>query len=150
MIEQGLLDEICDFPSSHEISEIHADDASLVLELIQDTFIEPLAGQWWWEPLRGESVVIHYGDNDGLSVVLDLIGKSESVFLIPTDDESPPWPVFVGNIDKIIDLLRNLRFFEYFLMDKNGIWAVFDTHDNSLVVIGALVDRARKIQALVS
>lgn len=37
MIEQAFLDEIRDFASSREISEIHADDASLVLELIQGT-----------------------------------------------------------------------------------------------------------------
>ncbi|WP_089727412.1 DUF6756 family protein [Candidatus Thiosymbion oneisti] len=150
MIEQELLDEIRNVTSSGEIFEMHDYEASSTLGLIQDTFIDPLSGQWWWENLRGESVTIQYGDNDGLSVVSDLVGRAGSVFLVPTDDENPPWPIFIGHIEKIIDLLRELRFFEYFITDKNNTWIVFDTHHNTLVVSGILLDRAKEINTSLS
>ena len=76
----------------------------------------------------------------------DLIGNAESVFLVPTDDESPPWPVFTGSIFYVIELLKEIRFFEYFLTDKNGTWVIFDTHHNTLVVTGILMDKAKEFQ----
>ncbi len=146
MIDQELLKEIRSVASSHEILEMHGDDASSAIRQLRDTFIGHSAGQWWWESLRGEAVAIQYGSRDGLSIVGDLVERDESVFFVPTDDASPPWPVFFGDIDRFIALLKELRFFEYFLTDKDSTWAVFDTHDNCLVVIGTLIDKASEIQ----
>jgi len=146
MIEKELHDEIRKVATSHAILESHDNDVPPILDSIMDAFIDPLAGQWWWQNINGESVTIEYGEHDGLSVIQDLITNSEPVYFIPTDDECPPWPIFLGNRDKIVELVRELRYFEFILTDKNITWAVFDTHHNSIVVVGDLMNRAREIQ----
>ena len=77
-----------------------------------------------------------YGEADGLSRLAELIGKRTDAVLIVTDDEQPPWPVYSGDVQSIIAMPRQSRFFEYILAAPDRSWIVFDTHANELVSAG--------------
>lgn len=61
---------------------------------------------------------------------------SEPPLLFVTDDEPPPWPCVVAPIPVLVDMLREQRFFEYFIVDPRFQWVIFDTHHNALVGFG--------------
>lgn len=95
---------------------------------------------WWWTSLRPPTFRVSYGDADGLEVLRSYVPEQATVRLAATDDEQPPWLIVEGRIDALIEMLRELRIFEYWVAPVDGEWMVFDTHDNALIVAGALVD----------
>ena len=74
-------------------------------------------------------------------MISEIIENSGNVYLIVTDDEYGPWPVFQGCRVDIMRLIYEQRFFEYILSDEELKWAVFDTHHNRLFVVGDLAHR---------
>ncbi len=115
-----------------------------IVDRIASVFVSDRTRLWWWESLAVEFLQINYGDSDGLAILSEGIENSDSVYLIVTDDENGPWPVFHGAPSDILSLIYAQRFFEYILSDFELRWAVFDTHHNCLYVVG---DLAHKLQA---
>lgn len=50
-----------------------------------------------------------------------------------TDDSQPPWICIRGEKDLLIELLREHRFFEYFVVDMEAKWIIFDTHHDVIM-----------------
>ncbi len=118
-------------------------EAQVATDGLGARFVEDKAAVWWWESLRPPSVHIAYGDTDGLEALLRLIPKEATVRLAVTDDDPPPWLMVEGRIEALVEMLRNLRIFEFWIAPLDGEWVVFDTHVNSLVVAGGLADAVR-------
>jgi hypothetical protein len=93
----------------------------------------------WWERLKVRAEHVTYGNADGLFQLAKLVGPRNDAMLVVTDDEEPPWPVYSGDVQKIIALLRESRFFEYILAAQDMSWIAFDTHMNELVSAGLQV-----------
>jgi hypothetical protein len=58
----------------------------------------------------------------------------DQLFLAVTDEEFFPWDVLNCSKDSFIKLLREQRYFEYFIFDFSFACVLFDTHDNSLIL----------------
>ncbi len=114
--------------------------------LVADKFIKNRNNVWWWEDLTQDSVTIPYGDNDGLSVIKQIVCDNTIIvnFFI-TDDEPEPWPIFQGSLETVINVVSEQRYFEFFITPLDLSWLIFDTHHNSLIISGELVESAKSI-----
>ena len=142
MIDTELLDELSAVAKAQSIDELSPSAADQVVQSVAASLLESKPGTWWWTSLREESFKVDYTD-EGLSLLAKLLDDMGSVCLVATDDEPPPWPVFEGPVDAIIELVSQQRFFEYFVTAPPYDWAVFDTHHNLLVAAGVIVTRAK-------
>ena len=119
-----------------DAAEVHAVTDELGARFVEDTSVI-----WWWESLRPPTVRISYGDADGLEWLLRIVPDEATVRLAATDDEAPPWLMVEGRIGALVEMLRQLRIFEYWIAPIDGEWMVFDTHANGLVVAGGLANK---------
>lgn len=127
------------------VKELDEQSAIKLTENVGELFVGNINSTWWWESLAKKYHTIVYGDADGLKVLEKLLLNNQQVFLFVTDDEPKPWCVFEGDIKDILYILSEERFFEYFLVSINLDWVIFDTHHNSLVVTGILVEKSKTI-----
>lgn len=127
------IDTIC------ELSEV---DARSLIDGIAARYIADRSRIWWWEGLAEKPLVIDYGEDLGWDYIVKLVQPPEhQVYLVATDDDPEPWFVFKGSVSAVANLLGNMWRFEYIIVDVDLSWVIFDTHHNSLVVVGALVDQ---------
>ena len=113
-----------------------ADAATACVRGLAETYVADSSSLHWWESLKCIAVHMPYADADGLAQLARLVGQRTDARLVVTDDEQPPWPVYSGDAQKIIEMLRECRFFEYILAAHDMSWIVFDTHMNELVSAG--------------
>ena len=147
MIDEELVREIAEAAALASIRELGEPDAARVTASLGRTFVGSGAdGRWWWERSIGRTVVLPYGDRDGLSFLDALLEGEASVVMIPTDDEPPPWPAFAGSPGGMVGLLRELPPFEYTMTNDARNWIVFDTHHDTLIVGGRLCGRAEALR----
>ena len=140
MIEEYLLKELSEASNKvGGVTFLPREKSEKILKTIADIYITDRSSRWWWSSLSKKSKRISYKRNDGLSALRDLINIEDQCFLVVTDDEFPPWPIYFGRIDRILEILSECRYFEYFLAAENNEWVVFDTHHNELVVSGRLI-----------
>lgn len=86
---------------------------------------------WWWHDLPSRAVSVEYGSADGLDIVSEMIPDALApLCMFVTDDSRPPWICICGRKEMLIKLLREHRFFEYFVVDMEVNWILFDTHHN--------------------
>lgn len=142
-----LLDEIRRLLKGNgTIQELDEVRAGNVIDTVANKFIMNRSKVWWWQGLQTKPVVVEYGDNLSWPLVKQIVGNNKQIiYLFVTDDDPEPWPVLSGPLDEIGNLIANLWRTEYFLVDENFTWLLFDTHHNTLVVSGALEDRARHV-----
>ena len=80
---------------------------------------------------------IPYDNEDSITLLLSIVpNPNEEAYLFVTDDEWPPWTGLRGGLSAIAAMLRELSFFEYFVVGLEMTWIVFDTHHNTLVGYG--------------
>ena len=113
------------FLEPHEADQLRA--------TIARRFGFPESRIWWWETLPNDG--ISYSDNKGFDKLEQLLSAKKSpLYLFVTDDEPPPWPCITGPLESLVQLLREERFFEYFIVNHNLDWILFDTHHNRLII----------------
>jgi hypothetical protein len=119
------------------VSELSDAEANVLLDIIADEFVENPQALWWWTSLRQPSQTIEYQGLDVFHEIRKLVSDDEVAHLVVTDDEPRPWLVFKGQVDDLLHVVGEQRYFEYFLIfavsDKPNK-VIFDTHHNSLVV----------------
>ena len=146
MLDPELSRELHAYAVSHSLTELDEKVASEMCSSIRRKFVGHSGTQWWWDSLSCKCATIDYGDSDGLALVRSLLAQENSLIIAITDDEHPPWPALLGTTESVLGLLSELRFFEYFLTDQANNWVVFDTHHNSLVVAGSLLEEAENLR----
>jgi hypothetical protein len=136
MIDDDLLKEI------EEVSRIIGDihmlpiiEATSFIKEIEEKFVSDGSKRWWWTSLLNENIRLSYKE-DGLSILETLVTSAGQLRLVVTDDSDPPWPVYEGKFEKLLELLKGCRFFEYFVAPGDVSWVIFDVHTNELVVAG--------------
>lgn len=128
--------------------ELNKGDSIKAINMVAEKYIKNRANTWWWEELAQNSITLNYEDDDGLFLLKNVVGNDNTlVKLFITDDEPEPWPVFQGEIKMITDIISEQRFFEYFITANDFSWLIFDTHHNSLIVLGDLFKAAESILA---
>ena len=89
---------------------------------------------WWWNYVPSPIKSVTYPDGDGLRRLAEILPLGEQrLFLFTTDDDPPPWLCVSGPRQAVLDLVAELRFFEFFIVDEKMTWIVFDTHHNTLI-----------------
>ncbi len=143
-----LVNEIRDFTKKiYGFIELNKNESIKATNMVAEKYIKNRTNTWWWEELSQQSITINYDDSDGLSLIKKIVNDDNaSVKLFITDDETEPWPVFQGKFKEIFDAISEQRFFEYFITASDFSWLIFDTHHNSLIVLGGLFEVAGEIK----
>jgi hypothetical protein len=140
MVDRDLVDEVSAAAARlGGISRLVADEANAYVERIAEAYIADKTFLRWWESLRTPCKRLKYSDGEGLSLLAGLVEGRNEVILVVTDDAEPPWPIFRGKMQDIVNMLEECRYFEYFIAAQDMSWIVFDTHMNELVVSGQLL-----------
>lgn len=116
--------------SGHRLSD---SQASTLIERFSKKHVADVDKRWWWASLKSEGNICKYSDNGGLELIANLLRKHSQIFLVVTDDEFPPWPVFQVATSDVLEILDDNRFFEFMVADLELEHYIFDTHDNCLV-----------------
>ncbi|MCX7180730.1 MAG: hypothetical protein NTX56_18855 [Proteobacteria bacterium] len=135
------------------VSNVSRLDPELSTRLIADfaaKYVADTAATWWWTSLQVPFDSVDYGENAGISLIEALLDKLPEVAVTITDDEWPPWPILMGTGRDICDFIAELPCVEYFAFSSTMNWAVFDTHHNSLVLVGEFVRKASELRKLVA
>lgn len=122
--------------TSPEIRVLDTEEAEQLSHLVAERFGFPLDRIWWWEVLPDDAVAVPYEGQQGLDRLLEVLPYQKELLLFVTDDMLPPWPCVSGTSMALVNMLRELRFFEYFVVDSELKWIVFDNHHNVLFALG--------------
>ncbi|WP_133817310.1 hypothetical protein [Tahibacter aquaticus] len=117
---------------------LQTNDAYKVLEKIAVLHVSDRALVYWWQGLHNVQARLSYGtaSTDGLDLLSEQLEKldSEEIYLVATDDQLAPWPVFVCCRHDVRGVLADMPFFEYFISTMDCSVLIFDTHHNELVL----------------
>lgn len=114
-----------------------SDQAEQLCLRIANHFGFPYTSLWWWEHLPKDAKAFSYNGTEGLDQLLEMLpDASMPALMFATDDEPAPWPCVSGSCDSLVRIIREQRFFEYFIVDPQLKWIVFDTHHNVLIAFG--------------
>ncbi|NPV21796.1 hypothetical protein [Bradyrhizobium aeschynomenes] len=140
MVDRELVDEL-DSVSLQVggVDRLPLDIAHMYVQGLANEHVVDSSILWWWKSLKGPALTINYGDGDGLALVAEILGDRRDARLVVSDDSGLPWPVYSGDVKKILEVLRREYFFEYILAAHDMSWVVFDTHSNELVIVGLSV-----------
>jgi hypothetical protein len=137
MVDEDLAADIERFcrQMAPRVRILSKEETSALVNRIGERHRLGLARNWWWDGIVGANVVSY---NDcGLSTLARLIpAASAPLYLVITDDESPPWMAVAGLWGDICHLLEENRYFESFVVNDACTWVVFDTHHNQLIALG--------------
>lgn len=120
-----------------KVCELSNAEANILLDTIAYEFVANPQELWWWASLRQPSRTIGYEGLDVFHEIRKLVLDDEVTHLVVTDDEPRPWLVFNGQVDDLLQLVGEQRYFEYFLIcaaSEKPNKVIFDTHHNLLVV----------------
>jgi len=131
---------LCDFESElktkPQITKLDDSELDIIQKNINTEFKIDLNRTWCWESLGDDHQVMNYGEEDGLEKIKGLLKKNLDIKIVVTDEDVPPWFGFKGSLVELLDVIRELRYFEFFIIDETFTWIIFDTHHNSLVYAG--------------
>lgn len=144
-IDPELVTDLSAVAQTLGVVQLSASDAGHIARVVRAAFVTAEEATWWWTALRQPAISLHYGNEDGLALLLRLLPADVVAVLVVTDDEHEPWPAFEGALRDVATMLREVRPFEYWLAPRDGSWVVFDTHENAMVVAGSLVAHARTL-----
>jgi len=143
-VDEELFDEfrvlLSNMDALRELSDM---EALAVVDEIARRFVDKKECVWWWQSLKCDSVILPYGEADGVALLGELVPAESKIRLVITDDEPRPWRVFEGEARKFWVLFRKFRFFEYFIASEDCRSVIFDTHHNALVAAGSILEKAR-------
>ncbi|MBL8722114.1 MAG: hypothetical protein JNL79_39390 [Myxococcales bacterium] len=137
-MDAELVEAIGNYVSMHPDTTVLDPDESERLRLLTaEQFDIRNESVWWWECLPDSAIHVPYDDQDGLDIALKIIPETSSrLILFVTDDSCPPWTCVSGTASGLVDMLREQRFFEYLIVNSTMDWILFDTHHNSIVILG--------------
>lgn len=103
-----------------------------------ETFVADSDTVWWWSRLKAPATTVQYGDQDGIALPESLVPRQSTVILVVLDEAAEPQGAVRATIEDVAAMLRASPGFEFAITDPNLTWAIFDTHENSLVLAGRL------------
>ncbi|WP_309572335.1 DUF6756 family protein [Deinococcus sp.] len=126
----------------------------VVLDKILETFTT--LGQrgknnfWLWEHFRGQKAVYSAGDGNNLDALASLISDAKRVWFLTEEWEGNKgkgnyWG-FEGSPASIVNVIRELHHFEYYIVAKDFSWLVCENHHNTLIGVGELM--CKRIEGL--
>ena len=118
------------------VRQLNAQEAAKAVAATEGRFISGRNSRWWWERLNDElRIVSHAPDADGYKLV-ELICPDEPAWLIASDDEDPPWPVFIGMPKDLVRVIGECHHFEYSVASPRLEWLVIENHHSEVIAVG--------------
>jgi hypothetical protein len=108
-----------------------------ILSKIQEAFIDgnPRA---WWESMKFKPKIFYYGvdDDDAFLHIVDIAPacSSSCVWFIADDDNERKF-VFDVPLDKITDILKECRYFEYYIVPYDFSWMLAENDHGDLLLV---------------
>jgi hypothetical protein len=106
------------------------------LDRFMSIHADPVEGTWLWEGLRPPFSWIEYGETDGLNQIGKAISEWGPSVLLATDETDPPAATLLGQPHDLVRIVREVRHFEFLVLDASAQRYVFDTHLNAYAVGG--------------
>jgi hypothetical protein len=137
-MDSELKEAINSYSDDHpQLRVLASDEAESIRTKVALRFGFREGQAWWWERLPPSSRSFAYSEGEGLAQLMAMApNRIEPVYLFVTDDDPPPWLCLSGPLQALVEMLNELRFFEYFIIDQSMRWIVFDTHHNALIAHG--------------
>jgi len=112
-------------------------DAVALVDTIGRQFVDHPTRTWWWEGLREPQASHHAADGRGCEIAAEVVPpECRRIFLIGSDDDPPPWPVFDVSRSVLAKLLSECPAFEYLLTGADHSWLVGENHHNVVFAVG--------------
>ena len=148
-LDSTLVQEVRAIVDKHEgLVMLGSLEAESVVTKVADKFVDDLDQVWWWTSLKEEAITLPCEEDIDFALLKEVLKDATAeVLLVVTDDEPRPWLVFGGQFEAIVSVLSELRFFEFFITNRDCDWLIFETHHNALVVAGDLVEIAKSVKA---
>lgn len=139
MIDDSLVMELAAAARANSgITLLTADASERLLVRVAARFRVDTRRLWWWEGTPNARTV-PFSEASEVDQLRELLsGQAGQLTLVVTDDESPPWVALEGTLSALVLLLEETRHFEFFIVDRDLNWIVFDTHHCEFVVAGDL------------
>ena len=138
-MDSELIRELTNFAAERPAVSVLAQNEADELRLrVANRFGFKDGQVWWWDNLpHGVRSLSYAAEAGGLSQLARMLPETGApLFLFVTDDEPPPWPCIVGPGPALAEMLGSQRFFEYFIVNGDAEWILFDTHHNALLSLG--------------
>ncbi len=133
----SITEEIASFCTENQVTVSFLPDRerSLLIFNIADKFKLDIDRFFIWEDVK---TLGHLGYSDPIEwenrLNKYLKDFQKEIFVVITDENFYPWPVFKCRKQDLVRILENQRHFEYFLFDSLQQRLLFDTHHNTLVL----------------
>lgn len=140
MFNDELTAELTNAARRRSLEILNDEQTERLLEETAQRFSIDANRIWWWENLAG-AITVPYEEDHAWAALdrwVDRFGAKKLV-LVATGDEAPPWLGVRGNWPALRDLLKDLPYFEFFIVDDAVSAVIFDTHHNALVMAGEIV-----------
>jgi hypothetical protein len=130
----GISPVDCCLVSPHQHLDITEQIAKRFTKLSQN----PLKCRWWWENFKEPTRSVKL--SEPLSTVADLLGPNEIYWFIVEaweagKKESAFW-LYEMSGQAILLILREVHFFEYYIVDRKMTWLLCENHHNFLIGVG--------------
>jgi len=139
-MDRELIEEIeAAVGKNRECRLLSSDAAATIVNRVGSSLVADVSRLWWWDSLKVPRRIWEYGETDPIPRIKRLLqGSNRELYLVVTDESPPPWLIVRGDINCIEAVLYACRYFEYFICEDSGSWAIFDTHHSCIVFAGSL------------
>lgn len=116
---------------------LEVNQAKEIIENLAKVYHFDLSKRYLWEDVYSKQRISYDNETEVWTRLLTqlLLNFESKTYLVVTDDEFYPWAVFECQKEKIVEVIREQRHFEFFIFDKSMRFILFDTHDNELLLI---------------
>lgn len=89
---------------------------------------------WWWECLKKDED--GFAPSDPIGVIENLLNQQEEYWFIASEEHSgPKWLCEAGG-SRIVEVLREMHHFEYYIVQKKLAWLLGENHHGFLFAAG--------------
>ena len=135
-IADAIRDAVSALGLQGRVRQLNAQEAAQAVAATEGRFVTRRNSRWWWEGLNDElRIVSHTPDADGYKLI-ERICPDEPAWLIASDDEDQPWPVFIGTPKDLVRVIGECRHFEYSVASPRLEWLVMENHHNVMIAVG--------------
>jgi hypothetical protein len=119
-----------------KLRKLSAQEAEQAISSAEKVFLSNPGSRWWWEAINNTLPISIATTTLACSEVLSAVCPDQEAWLFASDDEFPPWPVFIGHSKDIAKILDECPYFEYLVVSPSLEWAVIENHHNTFFAVG--------------
>lgn len=110
-----------------------------IVQLAIARFLRDSNSFWWWTNLSSSPTIVPYCDNEDFFPKLKRLASERSrAVLLVMGDHGMPDGAIEGPFGSLVSVIGDSVSFEFVILHPTGEWAIFDTHQNELLISGRL------------